>query len=77
MGQLVGYQHDARVCVAVFMPPNAGAQLEAWRKRNADPYGPREDWVINIGRAEGGDFASVWVPKRHLPADFPIGKPLV
>ena len=73
----MGYQNRGNVCVAVFMPPDAGAQYGVWRDANAESYGPLDGWLVNTGRAEGGDFVSVWVPKRHLPPDFPIGKRLV
>jgi hypothetical protein len=68
---------DGKVCVAVFMPPDAGARLDAWRRDHAAEFGPEESWVINLGRAHGGgDLVSVWVPRRHLPPGFPVGKNL-
>jgi hypothetical protein len=59
MSPLVGRRSEGRVCVAVFMPPNAGDQLAAWERDHHESFGPKEDWIINIGRAAGGDFASV------------------
>jgi hypothetical protein len=73
---LVGRQRDGRVCVAVFMPPNAGEQLAAWERDHHASYGPKDDWNISLGRAVGGDFVSVWVRRKYLPPDFPVGRPL-
>jgi hypothetical protein len=76
LSSLIGYQFKGKVCVAVFMPPDAGSQYDAWRLEHADDYGAPDDWTVNLGRARGGDFVSVWVAKRHLPPGFAIGKRL-
>jgi hypothetical protein len=76
MSTLVGFERDGTVCVAVFMPPDASAQLDVWREGVRDEFGPPDEWIINRGRADGGDFISVWVPEGHLPSSFPVGKRL-
>jgi hypothetical protein len=70
---LISWQQDGRVCVAEFFPPRALALLEEWKVEFRDDFGPPEQWLVKVGRAvSGGDWASVWVLRQHLPPGFPV-----
>jgi hypothetical protein len=71
--QMVGWQREGLVCVAAFDPPGAVGRYERWKAAHLNDFGSPDEWIVNLGRAVGGgDFASVWVPRQHLPPEFPI-----
>lgn len=65
------------VCIAQFEPPGVQARMQAWREGNLDRYGPADEWVVDVGRSDGGEVVRVWVTFKNygyewlLPPETP------
>jgi hypothetical protein len=52
------------VCLADFRPPGARSQLDVWKRSLEGLVLIDSEWIVDLGRAVGGEFIRVWAP-RH------------
>jgi hypothetical protein len=51
------------ICLADFRPPSAHSKFDVWKRSIAGLVSIDGDWVVDFGRAAGGDFIRVWAPR--------------